>query len=67
MVYRAISIVREFQHTASGCPGCGAWFPAQPFRYESIFTRIWQAWGVLTGRYDVLDWSHTCDAAKEGR
>lgn len=34
------------------------WKPARPinYRYESIFFRIRLAFGVLTGKYDALDW-----------
>lgn len=33
-----------------------AWTPARPENRLSLLGRIKLAWGVVTGRYDVLDW-----------
>ncbi len=34
------------------------WIPARPenCKFTSLKFRIRHAWGVLTGRYDALDW-----------
>lgn len=34
------------------------WVPLRSLNheYESLFSRIKNAWGVLTGKYDVLEW-----------
>ena len=34
------------------------WKPARPLNYKfvSLKTRIKHAWGVLTKKYDILDW-----------
>lgn len=36
----------------------GEWVPFRPlnFEYDSWKQRLKWAWGVLTGKYDVLDW-----------
>lgn len=36
----------------------GGWIPARPINPTGIITRCCYALGVLTGRYDVLDWEH---------
>lgn len=36
----------------------GGWIPARPLNHTGIITRCRHALGVLTGRYDVLDWEH---------
>ena len=37
------------------------WVPVRPENYKPDFTnlksRIKDAWGVLTGRYDAIDWN----------
>ena len=35
----------------------GRWIPARPLSYW-CFRRFSLAWGVLTMRYDALDWEH---------
>ena len=34
------------------------WYPARSLnhKHESLLSRIKNAWGVLTGKYDALDW-----------
>ncbi|QJT71022.1 hypothetical protein GR7B_00224 [Vibrio phage vB_VcorM_GR7B] len=34
------------------------WVPARPYGLQGAYlkTRLTLAWGVLTGRYDALDW-----------
>lgn len=32
------------------------WTPARPENRLSLLGRIKLAWGVVTGRYDVVDW-----------
>jgi len=32
------------------------WYPARPLLNESFFSRLKNAWRVLTGKYDALDW-----------
>jgi len=34
------------------------WIPARAenYKFVSLKTRLKHAWGVVTGRYDVLDW-----------
>lgn len=34
----------------------GQWIPARPYSIDTLFGRIKQAWGVLLGKYDALDW-----------
>lgn len=40
----------------------GRWVPVRPMSYSSwrpsdLFRRIARAWGVFTGKYDVLKWT----------
>lgn len=44
----------------SPCGGYEKWIPARPenYKFDSISSRIKQAWGVLTGKYDALDWEN---------
>lgn len=37
----------------------GDWIPARPYSACGVFSRIKQAYGVLTGKYDALDWEPT--------
>lgn len=34
------------------------WIKCRPdnWKYESFTSKLKQAWGVLTGKYDVIDW-----------
>lgn len=41
----------------------GKWIPARPINPTGIVTRCRHALGVLTGRYDALDWED--EASKE--
>lgn len=41
----------------------GRWIPARPTNPTDIITRCRHALGVLTGRYDALDWE---DEARDG-
>lgn len=34
----------------------GRWVPARPYPTGNTLERIKHAWGVLTGKYDALDW-----------
>jgi len=36
----------------------GSWTPARPLNYicDTWKERLFHAWGVLTGKFDVLDW-----------
>lgn len=34
----------------------GKWLPARPLGVPTLGERIRLAWGVLSGRYDALDW-----------
>lgn len=36
----------------------GRWVPARPMNLDSFLVKLEHAWGVLTGRYDVLDWEY---------
>ena len=46
-------------HINSGCQSVdkdGKWYPARPIGFFSSWYRLKLAWGVLTGKYDVLKW-----------
>lgn len=34
----------------------GRWVPARPVRCRSFLRRLWDAWAVLRGRADALQW-----------
>lgn len=34
----------------------GKWVPARPMGYDSMFCKIKLAWGVILGKYDVVEW-----------
>lgn len=36
----------------------GTWIPGRPihWKFESLISRLKNAWGVIRGDYDVLDW-----------
>lgn len=34
----------------------GKWKPARPNSVLTLFGRLYYAWGVVTGKYDILDW-----------
>lgn len=34
----------------------GRWVPARPYSDDTLLDRIKQAYGVLTGKYDALNW-----------
>lgn len=36
--------------------GGRGFLPARPLRRNSLLSRIKHAWGVLSGRYDAIDW-----------
>jgi len=38
--------------------GTSGWLPARPenYRFEGLFNRLRNAWGVIKGDYDVVDW-----------
>ena len=40
------------------CDG-GSWVLARPlnYKYDSLFYKLKLAWGVVTGKYDVVEWS----------
>ena len=44
------------RHVALRQRSDGRWLPARHEGYPSLRNRIRLAWGVLTGRYDALDW-----------
>lgn len=43
---------------ASFDAGTSGWLPARPdnYRFESLRSRLINAWAVIKGDYDVVDW-----------
>lgn len=39
----------------------GGWVPCRPlnYKYESKLSRLKWAWGVLIGKYDVVEWTES--------
>lgn len=56
MIWSAYHIANFADQTQENGPH--GWRPARPLNYQfdSWWDRIKWAWGVLRGRYDVLDW-----------
>ena len=69
IISEATGVVREHsmsRYTASQIKNCDCetlksdgkrWIPAKPYNgADRLRDRITDAWGVLTGRFDALDW-----------
>ena len=52
MIYMAEEIQKHSCQTEID----GKWYPARPIPCSSPIDRLRWAWGVFTGRYDVLCW-----------
>ena len=53
--YKAIEI--KHWDTTVNHENKGIWHPARPFGVYSFWVRLTLCAGVLSGKYDVLDWS----------
>lgn len=53
MLYRLKNLIEH----ANSCEACinGKWVPARPLNMPWTW-RIPHAWGVLTGKYDAIEW-----------
>ncbi|WPH64842.1 hypothetical protein [Vibrio phage vB_VpaP_SJSY21] len=57
MIYKA----KELSNWSSQALYGGKWVPARPLHHKSIsglYMRLQAAFGVLTGKYDAVDWEH---------
>lgn len=58
MIYKANEI--KNWDTNIYCETKDKWIPARPenYRFVSIRQKLSMLWGVLIGKYDVLDWEN---------
>lgn len=57
MIYRALEIKNWSDSRVYG----GQWVPARPYfgiSFYGLYLRVKASLGVLTGKYDALDWEH---------
>lgn len=49
---------KEVQGWENSVESCGNWIPLRPVnhQFDTWKQRLKDAWGVLTGKYDALDW-----------